>query len=149
MGIQAPAKSNPYYLTGKFQALDAAGEWFRDPSDKQLYLWAPASDNPTKHLVEAKRRQYAFDLSDRDYINVTGFNLFAATVFTNANSSFIRLSRLNAKYLSHYTVLESGWDVPNDSGILLNGSDSSITDSVIAYSAGDGIMLLGRSNRTP
>jgi hypothetical protein len=147
VGVQAPARNNPYYLTGKFQALDAAGEWFRDPTDGQLYLRTPASDSPVKHVVEAKRRQYAFDLRDRDYVNVTGFSLFASTIYTNANSSCLRLSKLNAKYLSHYTTMESGWNVPNDSGIYVNGSHNSISDSVVAYSAGDGIMLLGKDNR--
>ena len=147
VGIQAPAKGNPYYLTGKFQALDAAGEWFRDPASGQLYLWAPASDNPAGHTVEAKRRQYAFDLRDRSYINVSGLRLFAATVVTNPHSDHVRLSRLEAKYLSHYTQMESGWTPPNDSGIYLDGTSNSITDSVIAYSPGHGIMLAGANSR--
>ena len=32
------------------------------------------------------------------------------------------------------------------SGILLSGSNNSITNSIVAYSAGDGILLLGRNN---
>ena len=147
VGIQAPAAGDPYYLTGKFQALDAPGEWFRDPTNGQLYLWAPASDNPAGHTVEAKRRQYAFDLRDLHYVRVTGFRLFAATVYTNTRSGDIRLSRLEAKYLSHYTVMESGWAPPNDSGIYLDGVNNSITDSVIAYSAGHGIMLNGSNSK--
>jgi hypothetical protein len=144
---QAPTRGNAYYLTGKFQALDAPGEWYRDPADGQLYLWAPGSDSPAGHVVEAKRRSYAFDLRDRDYVNVTGFNIFAATITTNANSSCINLSRLNAQYLSHWTVQATGWSQPNDTGIYLNGANNSISDSVVAYSAGHGIMLAGTNSR--
>ena len=145
-GSQAPVAGNAYYLTGKFSALDAPGEWFRD-ADGQLYLWTPASDAPTAHVVEAKRRAYAFDLRDRDYVTITGFHLFAATIVSNPNSSNLRLSRLNARYLSHFTVMESGWSQPNETGIYLAGTDNSITDSEIAYSAGHGIMLAGTNAR--
>ena len=144
---QAPTKGNTYYLTGKFAALDAAGEWYRDPTSGQLYLWPPNSDAPSTHVVEAKRRAYAFDLRDRDYLNVTGFNLFAATVLSNPKSSSLRLSRLNAKYLSHFTLMETGWSQPNETGIYLNGTNNSITDSTVAYSAGHGIVVAGTNSR--
>jgi parallel beta-helix repeat protein len=144
---QAPVRGNAYYLTGKFTALDAAGEWYRDPATKQLYLWGPNSDNPAAHVVEAKRRAYAFDLRDRDYVNITGFNIFAATIVSNPNSSYLRLSRLNAKYLSHWTVQATGWSQPNETGIYLAGTNNSITDSQVAYSAGHGIMVNGTNSR--
>lgn len=144
---QAPKKGNTYYLTGKFAALDAPGEWFRDPVDRQLYLRTPNSDNPIGHLVEAKRRAFAFDLRDRAYIDVVGFNIFAATIVTSPRSSHVHLSRLDAKYLSHFTLQASGWQQPNDTGIYLRGDNLSITDSVIAYSAGHGIMLHGNNSR--
>src|SRR3954454_1673410 len=100
---QVPTKDNRYYLTGKFSALDAAGEWYRDPSSGQLYLWGPASDNPSAHVIEAKHRQYAFDLRDRQHVTITGFNVFAASITSNANSGYLKLSRLNAQSLSHWT----------------------------------------------
>ena len=145
--LQAPTRGNAYYLTGKFTALDAPGEWFRDPADGQLYLWGPNSDNPTLHVVEAKRRAYAFDLRDRDYVNITGFHIFAATIISNPNSSYLRLSKLDAKYLSHFTLQATGWSQPNETGIYLNGTNNSITDSVVAYSAGHGIMIAGTNSR--
>ena len=145
-GVQAPKSGNAYYLTGKFHALDAPGEWFRDPTTKQVYLWTPDSSNPTAHVVEAKRRQHAFDLRGRQYINVSGFRLFAATVVTSSRSRGIRLSRLYAEYVSHYTLQATGWDQPNE-GIYLDGSDNSITDSVVAYSAGHGIVVFGTNSR--
>src|SRR5205085_7963934 len=52
-----------------------------------------------------------------------------------------------AQYLSHWTVQTTGFQQPNDAGVYLNGTGNSITDSVIAYSAGHGIVLQGTSSR--
>ena len=148
MGADAvPEPGDPYYLTGKFVALDAPGEWFRDPGTKQLYLWAPDGGDPGGHAVEAKRRPHAFDLSGRSYIDVAGFRLFAAGVATNPKSSDLRLTGLDARYVSHYTALETGWSRDHETGISLEGENHLIADSVIAYSAGHGIVLAGRNSR--
>src|SRR5688572_21077524 len=141
-----PEAGNTYYLTGKFKALDSATEWFHD--DGTLYLWAPEGDNPASHTVEAKRRQHAFVLKDRDYITVEGFDIFAAGIITNRNSSDLRLASLSASYVSHWTVQESGWEQPHDTGIYLDGENNVIVDSAVAYSAGDsaGIRTVGEGH---
>ena len=141
---EVPEAGDEYYLTGKFQALDAPTEWFRDP-DGTLYLWAQQSDNPAGHLVEAKRRDYAFDLSGRDFINVEDFGIFAATITSDAESSNLRLSGLDARYVSHFTLMDRGWTT-RDSGIELMGTDSVIENSVVAWSAGNGIRIHGKNN---
>ena len=71
-----PGPKNPYYLTGKQSELDAAGEWFLDSVSSTLHFWTPASDSPAQHLVEAKRRQLAFDLRGRSFITIQELNLF-------------------------------------------------------------------------
>ena len=146
MGRKAgPEAGDTYYLTGKFKALDAATEWFHD--DGTLYLWAPEGDNPAGHTVEAKRRQHAFVLKDREHITVEGFDIFAAGIITNRNSSHLRLASLSASYVSHWTVQESGWEQPHDTGIYLDGENNVIVDSAVAYSAGHGIVLSGENSR--
>ena len=143
--FETPQAGDKYFLTGKFVALDAAGEWFRE-SDGTLYLWTPASDNPASHAVEAKRRKYAFDLSGRSFVNVTDVDLFAATVFTDAASSSIHLDGLDAKYTGHFFRSPTGWEVSLDTGILLAGTDSSLRNSTIRYSAGHGVAVDGQRN---
>jgi hypothetical protein len=143
---EKPEKGDRYYLTGKFQALDSAGEWFRDP-DGSLYLWTPGGDSPAEHTVEAKRREFAFDLRGRSGIKVEGLNLFAATIGTDADSDYITLSGLDARYVSHYTLMATGWSRPDTTGIYLLGSHSVLRDSVIAYSAGHGVAVGGSDNR--
>lgn len=143
-GKETPTGGDPYFLVGKFKALDAPTEWFRDP-DGSLYLWAKNSDNPSRHTVEAKRRNYAFDLRGRSNITVDGFNIFAATVATGSSSG-IKLNDLDVKYVGHY-IGTPGRDQPPDSGIYLNGSNNSLTNSQIAFGAGHGLFIYGSNSR--
>ena len=143
-GKETPTGGDQYFLSGKFKALDAPTEWFRDP-DGSLYLWTPRSDSPGNHTVEAKRRNYAFDLRGRSHFVIDGFNLFAATISTGSSSG-IKLNDLDVKYPGHF-IGTSGRLTPNDSGIYLNGSNNSITNSRIAYGAGYGIFMYGSNSR--
>ena len=138
---EQPTAGNSYYLTGKFQALDAPGEWYRDPTSGQLYVWTPRSDDPSGDLIEAKHRQFAFDLSGRWGIQINGINVFAATIKTDWGSSGLVLNQINAAYLSQFTQLYNGWAAPGASGIMLNGANSVLENSTIAYSAGDGVYV--------
>ena len=143
-GSEAPGAGNAYYLTGTFKALDAPGEWYRANSG-QLYVRMPASDNPNSHDVEAKHRDFAFDLSGHSGTTIRGINIFAATIKTDWSSTNTTIDHINAQYLSQYAPGNNGWSVPSTSGIGLNGSGSVLENSTIAYSAGDGVYV-GRSN---
>lgn len=144
-----PQAGNHFFLDNTFKALDAAGEWYRDPTTGSLNLRTPQSDNPSNHLIEAKRRDLAFDLRDRAYINVTGIDLFAATITTNAASHHLTIDGIRAQYVSHYNLVPgNAWvTASSDTGIILNGSFNEIRNSEIAFSAGNGVMLGGSDNR--
>jgi len=135
-----PQAGNHYYLYGKFQALDSPGEWFRDASG-QLYVWTPGSDSPAAHVIEAKQRQFAFDLTGRSNITLEGIRIFAATIKTDAGSSNLVLDHVHASYLSQFVWQNTGWNQPWNSGIALNGANSTVENSVIQGSAGDGVYI--------
>jgi hypothetical protein len=143
-GKEGLTSGDPYYLVGKFKALDAPTEWYRDPSGT-LYLWDKNSDDPDNHTVEAKHRDWAFDLRGRSNIVVDGFNVFAASI-TSGSSNGLKLNDLNVKYPGHF-IGSSGREQRNDSGVYLNGSNNSITNSEIAYGAGYGVFMYGSNNR--
>ena len=145
--FETPEAGDPYFLTGKFVALDAAAEWFFDGGDDLLYLWTPAGDSPANHTVEVKRRDFAFDLGGRDYVSIIGLDIFAATIVTDSSSSNIVLDGIDAKYVGHFTNSETGWETPLDASISLAGTDSVIRNSTVAYAAGNGIWLTGERNR--
>lgn len=144
---QVPRDGDTYFLSGKFQGLDTAGEWYRD-NGGTLYLDAPGTGSPGNQVVEVKRRQYTFDFSDRSYITLLDIGTFAGTIVTSERSTRIVLDGLNAEYLSHYSRTDwkpnAGWLTgATDSGIILRGKDHVVRDSVISYSAGNGINTIG------
>jgi hypothetical protein len=155
----SPNQQNLYSLTGKLQAFSHPGQWFYDDAAHRLYMWTADGGSPATHLVEAKQRNVAVDLSGRSYISVVGIGIRAATVQTSASSTHDVLDTLDARYVSHYMDLEvdpgkvTGTD-PCDvltagettSGILLRGTANTLRNSRIDYSAGNGVLLAGSGN---
>jgi hypothetical protein len=139
--VETPVAGNSYFLSGKFQALDAPGEWYRDASGT-LCLWDPASDNPAGHDIEVKHRQYGFDLSGVSNTTVQGINLFACTIHTDWASTGTTINYVTAAYVTQFNNLwGSGWAPAGPYGVELNGANSIIENSTIAFSAGDGVYV--------
>jgi hypothetical protein len=146
---EEPKAGDHFYLSGKFSALDAPGEFYRDPTSGKLYLWTPASDSPAAHTIDVKARNYAFDLSGRSYVNVQGVRLFACTINTSATSAHDTISGITASFLSHRMDNPNPWNskyAPQSTGIILNGTNNLLTNSYIGYSSGDGVFLGGSNN---
>jgi len=95
-----PQGGNYFYLFGVPQALDAPGEWFFDPTSNTLSLWTADSSNPANHLIETKARLYAFDLTQRSYITISGLSIVSASVHGPFTSNII-LNELNISYGAH------------------------------------------------
>ncbi len=141
-----PKAGNRYYLFGLLSLLDTPSEWFIDAKAGLLYLWPPQNDSPVNHVVEAKQRDYGFDLSGLSYITVQGLSLFACAINSSATSQYLVLDHLSCSYLSHYALnnTSSGFTIHmQDSGIILNGNHDTLSNSTLAYSAGNGVSLLG------
>jgi hypothetical protein len=133
-----------YFVWGARSLLDTPGEWFYDSAKHRLYLWLPDSGNPEDHKIEAKKRTLAFDLRGRSNVHLQKLNIFGATVFTDEHSSEIVLKGLNVTYPSHFTlVTQPVSQGRGDTGIVLHGHDNTLEDSIIAYSAGNGVTLNG------
>jgi len=133
-----------FYVWGKRSLLDSPGEWFRGAGGI-LYLQTPASDNPASHLVEAKKRYFAFDLKGRAYISLINLDIFAAGIDSDISSHHLVIDRLKARYISHATWFPWWWADPTQEtgGVWLYGDNSKITNSTIDYSAASGIVVKG------
>jgi hypothetical protein len=156
-----PQAGGYYYLYRSLGALDAQREWFYNPSTSTLYFWAPGGVDPRALDVRAKRRLYAFDLSGASGVTVEYLNIFAATINSSSSSVSNVIDGINATYVSHYTDLPdsacpglasfnpgcgpySYWkDYLTTSGIVINGSGNVLRNSVISFSAGNGVSLTG------
>ena len=145
----APKVGDPYFLFGLLSLLDTPGEWFINPSANRLYLWPPQNDSPTNHTVEAKKRDYGFDLSGKSYITLQGLRLFACAVNSSSTSRGLVLDGLDCAYVNHFALIDTAgpWSYHmNDTGLILNGTNNILRNSHIAFSAGNGVTLLGVSN---
>ncbi len=146
-----PSAGNYYYLWGKLGALDYPGEWFRDgPADNGLlYLWTPDDSAPSTHIVEARKRLWAFDLRDTNYITIDGIRFFAATLRTGDYGHYanhLLIQNIEARYLWHFQEIPPLFWESGTYGIELGGDDNVLRDSYLAYSAGPMVRLYGQRN---
>ncbi|HUS59237.1 MAG TPA: right-handed parallel beta-helix repeat-containing protein [Planctomycetota bacterium] len=142
------ANGGDFFLTGTMGALDQPGEWVREGG--MLHLWSPNSDNPEEHLVEAKRRLYAFDLSGRSHVTVESFKITAAAINSNSGTKNCLIDSVDASYVWHFTIIhEAPFNQGNRdlTGFTLCGSNNELRNSTIAWSAGNGVSLQGTGNR--
>jgi hypothetical protein len=140
----AVKEDSRYYLEGLPVLLDAPGEWCVERGT--VNLWMPHGGDPNHHRVEAKRREFAFDLSGREYICLEGFRIFAATI-TMRDARHCVVRKCHLRYASHFGDTE-GWGTRyhTASGVIISGSDNQLRDSSVVFSAGNGVTLLGEHN---
>jgi hypothetical protein len=131
-----------FYIYGKRSQLQTASEWSR-ATNGTLSIWMPSSDSPASHLVEAKRRDLAFDLSNTSYIVLQNLGIFAAGINTTVASTHISLLGLNARYISHGTWPSWWWGSGAwEQGIRLRGTDNVVRNCDIRY-ASDSALSVG------
>jgi hypothetical protein len=138
-------------VVGKKTLLTAENEWYYDPGTTTLYLWVTGGGAPSN--VFAKKRNYAFDLRGKSYINISNVTLFATTITTDDMSSNDTFDGIRGQYLSHWQTAQYDTTLPFagiydanhrfDSGILLHGTNNTLKNSVLHLSAGNGVNLLG------
>jgi autotransporter-associated beta strand protein len=149
---------------GGVAAALAPGEWWFDSAAGQMYVrtWdgqPPAETTGERGTVEARRRSWAFALDSRSWINVRGLHLFAASIRTDNSSATrgssvapannILLDGLNGQYLTHFTDCTGNFQMQwiSKSGLILSGSNITLQNSILRYSAGSGVSVLGQRNR--
>jgi len=135
-----------FYMVGKLSELDTAGEWYFDKTTSLLYLWAPSNADPNDLTVEAKSRRFAFDISDRSYIEIEGVNVFGATIY-GINTSNSTLKEMNIKYLMHMQGpgVNLKWAEEYPNGLKLLGDNNTVRDCEISDSALYGLYMSGRN----
>jgi hypothetical protein len=155
-----------YYLFDTLGLLNAAGEWYHDKPAGRLYLKSP-DGKPLEGRVSAKKREFAFDLSNRSFITIRGFSLVACTITTDRDSGGdnighdesgkVRYPWRNSAHklpMEPFHQIDAYRDAPSQ-GVVLEGLDarylSHFTD-VSGHFFGQwgqssGIILAGRNHR--
>jgi hypothetical protein len=131
-----------FYLVGNRHEISQTGEWFLDENECMLYLKMAPGVDPNTCCIEAKKRTVAFDLNEREHIEIDGVDIHGATM-TLLGSKHCLLSNIRANWISHYRGGNSCYRLGVDLGILVSGTHNTIRNSEIAYSAGNGIHLGG------
>jgi hypothetical protein len=144
-----PREGGFYFAFGALSLLDVASEWYYDGT--KLYLYAPGGVNPNSLTVRAKQRNYAFNLQGRSYITINGLQTFGNTITVSGSNNI--LENLNARYISHHSTIvsyDSGWGIlrprSGDTGIILAGTNNTLRDSRLQYSAANGVLISGEYN---
>jgi hypothetical protein len=142
---------NRFRIVGNKAFLVGANQWFYDPATATLYLWAPGGVAPK--TVYAKKRNYAFDLRGKSYINIVNVNLFATTVMMDDTSANNTLDGIHGQYLSHWQTAQYDSTLPYagiydanhrfDSGIVIHGKNHVLKNSVLQWSSGNGANIRG------
>ena len=135
-------------IVGHFNALDVPGEWCW--KENTVYLIPLSVQETPPQNIEAKRRQLAFDLSDREHIRIEGIDVHAASVRMDG-SAFCSFDRCRFTYISHFLhhygmgQIEKGKDTikSGETGIFVSGHDNSFTNCSVRFSAGAGFHLRG------
>ncbi len=168
------AVGSRYYLFDKRAMLDSPGEWWHDRTTGQLLLRTPDGSDPSTHVVEARRRDWAFVLDGMSHITIQGFRLFACTITTDLQAGdgveydvqgndrypwrkgdtlpsahHITLDGLDCRYPSHFTDISGHfflqWGL--NTGINISGLHQTIQNCRVRGSAGNGIVTYGRENK--
>ena len=120
----------------------------------------PSSVIDGTSLVEAKRRLYSFSFSDQSNLLIKGFNTFACAINTDlsgfwnrtssvSKSSNITIDGIKAQYVTHFTNQAKNYQMQwnQRSGFIISGTNITLQNSEIQYSAGSGVSVFGRKNK--
>jgi hypothetical protein len=149
------------YLTNSYQALlfdvanpitnvpgvQGVAAWYKDVANQQLYVAVPSGADPNTGKIEAKKREFAFDLAGRTGITISGINLRAAGVnFANSSNNMFKgatvemVDSYNKPFAVDTTL--AGFV----SGFVLDGDHNTIRDSEVKNMFGFGIVVKGHNN---
>ncbi len=162
---------DPYFIRAKTDLIDKAGEWYHDTIANKLYLYPPEGMNPADETIEIKRRDYAFNLTDREHITIEGIEVFAATITTDEDSgndgfggriditfrgrsdiaaaNHVTLEGITFRYVNHFTDF-TGWrqgQWVQTSGVVISGRDHVVRNCIVDGSAGNGLLVIGERHR--
>ena len=150
-----------FYLSGKLSELSAATEWYYDSLTQTVYYYPAGGSQPVAGQVSSRTRNLAFDFSSGggvSYTNVSDLTIHGSTIQTGASSTGVVIDGVRASYVSHTNQIQTDSHYPaigkcgattagaTTSGLVINGSGNTVSNSEIAFSSGNGIALNGSNN---
>ena len=140
-------KEHQYFLEGRLEFLDAAGEWFLDTTTPKntLYYYAPPGENPNEMNIRGKVQSYAFVISKSKYVELRDLEFFGTTFYIY-KSSGSKVDNCNFFYPStSKRMLRIVNQVP-DMSIIKSSSNCTVSNSAFRYTDGSAIEAWGGRN---
>lgn len=137
-----------FFLTGKLEALDSPTEWFFDKEKQLLYLWTTDGGDPQRQKVMVKKRSYAFDFKNCEYVQIKGFKFFATT-FQLVNSDHCVIEDCQMEFPTYTRRLKEmdPQGMPRESpATLVDGNHNIVRKVGLAYSNNHGLSVNGQGN---
>ena len=146
-----------FTITNSLAAIDKKNEWSYDADSQQLYINIQSGKLPDSIYI--RTRELAFDLKDKEYINISGFEIFAASIETGPASHGCMLDNLDIKYPVYHQMYGATINFPGQGanrhiitsktlgkGITLGGKTNTLKNSKIGHSWCDGVTVYGSNN---
>ena len=135
-----------FYLIGKREALDVEGEWVVE--NGRLDLIPPSGANPATLNLRGKRRDYAIQGNDLQFVEVSGFQFFGCT-FRLTDCEDCLVEYCNLLYPSYARGIpnaeEKGKTRPCP-GTMVSGSRNTIRSCSFEHCPNFGVVLQGDHN---
>ncbi|MDB2462941.1 right-handed parallel beta-helix repeat-containing protein [Algibacter sp.] len=134
-----------YYIFGIKDALDANNEWFYDKNTKELFVYREDGVLPNQNYY-VKERMYAFNLSDKQFIQLKNLDIIGATVLVNKETESVLLDGLKILY-PYYSLQNNELSGDqSDKGVVLDGKNCVVQNSEIGFSTGSCLSVFGERN---
>lgn len=106
-GSQLIGNNSKYYIEGRPQLLDKAGEWYYDSASKRLYIWPPQDVSPANQNLEFAVRPHAFWVHNAKNVTIKDLTL----QFTNytygrnfGTDGAVRIDNTRSEAINNLTV---------------------------------------------
>ena len=140
-------KHHYYYLEGRLEFLDSAGEWYFDVTDSTLYFWAEDNVHPKNLKIRGKVQSYAFEITASEYIHIKNLEFFATTVyFFNGDNCLIYGANFMYPSCSK-RMLRVVDTLPEMTIFKSNSSNSVIRRSAFRNTDGTAVEMWGGNNK--
>ncbi|MDO7172515.1 right-handed parallel beta-helix repeat-containing protein [Mariniflexile sp. AS56] len=128
-----PRAGNRFYIKGHYDLLDENNEWYLNEKTNTLYMFSNEEIPLQEQNISVKVRDYAIDISNVSYVDISGIEIFGAGVKTDSATTFCIIKQVKGYYV--------------DPGISIAGSYNEVNNCEFAYSKKGILNVSGNSNR--
>ncbi|CAM1340687.1 T9SS type A sorting domain-containing protein [Tenacibaculum amylolyticum] len=144
------SRHNAYFFEGKLDLLDNETEWYFDPTDRMLYLWAPGGGKPKPGSVRCRTKigtqrhagkSSVFKFYRCKHITIKGIHFFATNIVAEqCNNILIEDCSFKYTVYNRHTLGKLRWGNYDDF-YFFNNKNLEIINCVITRTGGTAINI--------